>query len=386
MQFYSNTNIERGSKFEMKDIAKVKPREQVGSATYNKFKFQIAVAIEILLELARDNKDFWLFMDYLEDVVVIENYNEETSIISFYQVKSKEKNVITIGNVISEKFLNKMHYNISAFRDHECNAILITNCGIGFNGNTVSETDKVKLEEYLDKKVSSGDAKKDLKENEFRLKKKKEIIESISKSEKITLEEVDLSKFYLLTTTLTLNDYDRQIRGSFVDLMSETQPKLTGASIQTIKDKIWNDLDKKNKFVVGDNATDEVYILKNKGITRKGFDEIVSAQKLLQFPEYINFSNFCKEYGSQFGNSPLKDKERYISFTTECIIEERKTLTLVYEMLKDLEKEYIDTKKDELLSTIDFIIKHDSRVANLDLYNKYRDLFQLLYLYKRLED
>ena len=370
----------------MKDIAIVKPREKAGSATYNKFKFQIAVAIELLLELARENKDFWLLMDYLEDVVVIENYNEEASIISFYQVKSKEKNAITIGNVISEKFLDKMHYNISAFRDHDCNAFLITNCGISFNGSAVSDTVKVNLKEYLDKIVNTGDTKKDLKENEFRQKRKKEIIKSISKSEKIKEEDVDLCKFFLLTTTLTLNDYDRQISGSFVDFMSETQPKLTGESIHTIKDKIWNDLDKKNKFVIGDNAIDESYILKNKGITRKGFDEIVNAQKLLQFPTYQDLSNFCIEYGSQFGDSPLKDKERYSSFQTECIIEERKTLTLVYEIFKDLEKEYIDTTKDELLSSIDLIIEQDSRVANLELYGKYKDLFQILYLYKRLED
>lgn len=370
----------------MKNLISVKPREKVGSATYNKFKFQIAVAIELLLELARENKDFWLLMDYLEDVVVIENFNEEASIISFYQVKSKEKNVITIGNVISEKFLDKMHYNISAFRDHDCNAFLITNCGIGFNGNAVSDTAKVNLKEYLDRIVNTGNTKKDLKENNFRGEKKKEIIKSISKSEKIKEEDVDLSKFFLLTTTLTLNDYDRQISGSFVDFMGEVQPKLTVESIHTIKDKIWNDLDKKNKFVVGDNATDETYLLKNKGITRKGFDEVVSAQKLLQFPTYTDLSDFCIEYGSQFGSNPLKDKERYSSFQTECIIEERKTLTLVYEIFKDLEKEYVDTKKDELLSSIDFIIEQDNRVANLELYGKYKDIFQILYLYKRLED
>jgi hypothetical protein len=370
----------------MKDIAIVKAREKVGSATYNKFKFQIAVAIELLLELARENKDFWLLMDYLEDVVVIENYNEEVSIISFYQVKSKEKNAITIGNVISEKFLDKMHYNISAFRDHDCNAFLITNCGINFNGNTVSDTAKVNLKEYLDKIITTGDTKKDLNENEFRLKKKKEIIKSISKSEKIKEEDVDLSKFFLLTTTLTLNDYDRQISGSFVDFMGETHPGLTGESIHTIKEKIWNDLDKKNKFVIGDNAVDESYILRNKGITRKGFDEIVSAQKLLQFPTYTDLANFSIKYGSHFGNSPLKDKERYIDFQTECTLEERKTLTLVFGILKDLEKEYIDSKKDELLRSIDFFIEQDCRVASLELYGKYKDLIQILYLFKRLED
>lgn len=370
----------------MKDLIKIKPREQVGAATYNKYKFQIAAAIEILIELMKTGGDFWLLMDYLEDVVVIEDYDKEQSIISFYQVKSKEKNSITIGNVISEKFFNKMHYNISSFRDHECNSTLLTNCGINFNSSVVNDTIKVNLADYLNTVVNTGNDEKDKKENEFRESKKKEIIASIARTEGIEESEVNLSKFFLLTTTLTLADYDRQITGAFTDYIKEAEPNLTATSVDTIKDKVWKDLESKNKHVISGNAIDEKTIVSNKGITRKGFIDIMNIQKFVQFPSYNDFSNFCSEYGSSFGTTPVKDKQRYMEFQTNCIVDERKTLTLIYELFNEVEESFIELPKEDLLDSLDNIVKEDSRVTNLKLYDKYKDIFHALYLYKKLED
>lgn len=370
----------------MKGLESVKPRERVGSATYNKFKFQIAFAIERLLELASKNKDFWLLMDYLEDVVTIEKYGEDTSIISFYQVKSKERNAITIGNVISEKFLDKMHYNISEFRNHDCNAFLVTNCGISFNKKIVNDAFNVNLNDYLDKKSDTGNKTNDAKDDEYRLKKKKEIIKSISELEGIKEEDVDLSKFFLLTTTLTLNDYDRQIDGSFSEYMETFYPKLTAQSVQTVKAKIWSDMDKKNAFVIGNNTTDEKYIVGKKGVTRKTFDEIIDMQRILQFPTYSDLSEFSAKYCGEFGKTPLRDKELYDKFQSDCAFEERKTLSLVYEILKYSHNDFINARKNELLNLIEREIEQDSRVASLGLYGKYKELFHIVALYKMLED
>lgn len=370
----------------MKHLTRVKPREQVGSATYNKFKFQIAAAIEILIELMKNGRDFWVLMDYLEDVVVIEDYDKEQSIISFYQVKSKEKNSITIGNVISQQFLNKMHYNIASFRDHECDAILLTNCGISFKGSVVKDTIKVNLADYLNAVVDTGNEKKDKKENKFRATKKKEIISSIARTEEVEEKDVDLSKFFLLTTTLTLEDYDRQITGAFSDYIEITEPNLTATSIATIKDKVWKDLEKKNKFVVSENVTEENYIVSYKGITRKGFLDIMNTQKFVQFPSFNDFADFCSTYGSPFGSSPLKDKQRYNDFQTSCILDERKTQTLIYELLNSVEDSFIELPKEELLAALNEIINEDSRVTDLELYNEYKDVFHALYLYKKLEE
>lgn len=369
----------------MEHLNKIMPREKIGSSTYNKYKFQIAVAIELLLDLAGKSKDFWLLMDYLEDVVIIEDYDKDVSLISFYQVKSKEKNAITIGNVISEKFLNKMHYNVHSFRDHHCDSVLMTNCGISFDGKVVKDTVKVNLKEYLEGVTITGNKDNDEKENSFRLKKKDEILNSISKTEKIPVSDIDISKFYLLTTTLTLDDYERQISGAFVEYMNSTFPKLSVESIYTIKEKIWRDLDKKNAFIIGDNSVDQSFIVKNKGITSRDFNEIIQTQDFLQFPTFSDIANFCNQYGSSFGDNPIRDKAKYDEFMSDCIIDERNTLALLYTIFNQAEEKFADVNKSDLIPTLNSIIEEDSRITNLKLYNKYKELFHVMYLYKKLE-
>ena len=94
---------------ELKGIISSTHKEIVGSRTKNRLTIQISYAIQLIMELY--TTDYLILMDYIEDVSVIENPDDPTS-IHLYQVKTKSADQqYQLSTVISEEWYQSLPFH-----------------------------------------------------------------------------------------------------------------------------------------------------------------------------------------------------------------------------------------------------------------------------------
>ncbi len=76
------------------------PRERSGSRSANRFDYQLSWAFCLLLDLESENKDYFLVLDYHDDVVVFNSENLPTE-ADFYQIKTETQNHWTLTRLLS---------------------------------------------------------------------------------------------------------------------------------------------------------------------------------------------------------------------------------------------------------------------------------------------
>lgn len=119
-----------------------KPRETAGSSTADKYTYQQEWALNKIIDLFEQNKDFALIMEYHEDVVIFDNCtvpkhldmfqiktNEKTnqSFITPAILLKKEKDKSSNPPKLSPSFLEKLFYNFSLFNEYEKKIYFVSN-------------------------------------------------------------------------------------------------------------------------------------------------------------------------------------------------------------------------------------------------------------------
>lgn len=79
-------------------LKKIKPRENSGSISSNRFDYQKNWAICKLIELSKQS-DFLLAFEFYEDIIVFDS-STVPNIIDFYQVKTKNKGKQSISTLV----------------------------------------------------------------------------------------------------------------------------------------------------------------------------------------------------------------------------------------------------------------------------------------------
>lgn len=77
----------------------VTPRELSGAKTINAYSFQLDICAYLILEMIKQQKDFVALVEYLDDIVILDDAQNPTSIV-FYQVKTSKKE-ISISQIIN---------------------------------------------------------------------------------------------------------------------------------------------------------------------------------------------------------------------------------------------------------------------------------------------
>ena len=72
----------------IENLAKVKPSENAGSRSSNRFKYQLNWGFKKLLELEYNDEDYIIILDYHDDIVIC-NSEKQEDYIDFYQIKTK---------------------------------------------------------------------------------------------------------------------------------------------------------------------------------------------------------------------------------------------------------------------------------------------------------
>lgn len=86
----------------LKDLLLATPREQSGSLASNRFDYQRDWTICKILELHQLPADYLVLCDYHEDVVIL-NSEEDPTLASFIQIKTRKTSNWTINSLLSQK-------------------------------------------------------------------------------------------------------------------------------------------------------------------------------------------------------------------------------------------------------------------------------------------
>jgi hypothetical protein len=133
-----------------------KPREIAGSRTSDKYTYQQEWALNKIIGLFEENKDFALIMEYHEDAIIFNNSTIPTH-VDMFQIKTNEnkRQATMTPTVLLEKkkikgskpiryepsFLEKLFYNFSLFEDYDKKIYFISNKLFNFTKSNIdSET------------------------------------------------------------------------------------------------------------------------------------------------------------------------------------------------------------------------------------------------------
>jgi hypothetical protein len=106
-------------------IIKVRPRENSGSSSSNRFDFQKNWAICKILELHQKPNDYLLTLEHFDDIIIFDSSTDPQK-ISFYQVKTNKSPNWTLNSLTSRKkgkngllnsHLGKLYDNLDKFGD-----------------------------------------------------------------------------------------------------------------------------------------------------------------------------------------------------------------------------------------------------------------------------
>ena len=348
------------------------PRETSGSDTYRRYQFQIACAMELIIKLANTSKEFMTLMDYLDDIVLIENGCEDDSLVTFYQVKSKDCGTISINTIIKNEWIEKMYYNLNELNDNAAKAVLLSNTGFGFcNGNVVSSVDIISLSDYIKEKKLS-------KINDT-------IINNLASSFKLEKENIKYDNIYLLRTNLTLNDYERQLKGELQNLAKSLYPTLTADSLETIYLKIKDMLSERQAKVL-EEPTNYETLCEQKGFSSKQFNQVLRVTKDVQLPDVNELRRFATDnkINIEGYHNTIEFNHNYNLFSEDLLVYNLPLIKSIFSLLDNHKEDILLIKQENLLSfCINIIDSSDYGTATF--YSKNKHLIVLLYLYKRSE-
>ena len=354
-----------------KKFTSFKPREFSGSEVYNRFQFQIAFAAELVIKLTKEGNNAITFMDYLDDIVVVDRSTDEGAII-FYQVKSKDKGFITLNIILKNEWLEKMIYNQEAFAENS-KFVLVTNTGINFNGKYVVDTDMVSLKDVL--KSCTPDISN-------------KIFSSMSTNLKKNQDEINLDNFWLIKTDLTVNDFERQIKGELQNFANKINPKLDTQSLEVIYTKLIEELENKQRKVYNPTVIDIDQLLFQKSYSTEAFKQLVDLTYAIQIPKAKDLFDFLKDNNLIKTDKLIEDLKlirQYEEFSIENIANKKLIYTLAFEKLKEQVDVIESVNNENLIDVLIKVLDEYDKIANTEFYLKYKFYIVSLFLYKFYE-
>lgn len=343
------------------------PREYSGSDIYNRYEYQIFFAAGLIIDLSSREEEFVTFLDHLDDVVVVSGEDDE-KMITFYQVKSKSNGNITLYNVIKEKWISKLKYNLDSFSEFSSKGILVTNTGISNRSRLFNELEIIEFEKLLDANSETN--------NELFYK-------NICEEFAIEKDELNLNRIFILRSELTLDSYESQIKAKLVEYCKSINDKLTIASLSTINDQLKIMLSRKQKSKY---APTEEYdkLIEKKGFTKRLLDDIIIKTWAIEFPNFFelyNFSTDFMKYTFKDNLDKLKLMTKYNAFTQHKIESGTQTFVEIYKEINKI-KEDVTFDKDNIVEDIINYLEKKSQYTDSIFYKSYVEFIVLINLFK----
>ena len=110
------------------------------------------------------------------------------------------------------------------------------------------------------------------------------IRKAIAKAQNIKEEDVDLSKFYFIRSSLSTKGHKEEVEHEFENFLLDKDPNLQVATVKSIYKLLYNELDDKFKNEIDEKCTDVEEIFKQKGVKSQDIKNVISCGLAIQIP------------------------------------------------------------------------------------------------------
>jgi len=259
-------------------------KDIAGSRTKNRLTIQISYAVQLIMDFYP--LDFLVLMDYIEDVVVIED-PDNPSRIHLYQIKTKSADKqIQLNAVIRDEWFQKLYKNAQSYVKYLDEATMVCNTDLVSGSTKVFSNERNRLSDD----ITDANVQK--------------ILSAIAKDLNVSEHEVDLSQYYFVKSHLSTKGHKEEVEHQFETFLQGKEPNLQLVTARTIYKIIYDDLDKKFNSEIDPECSSFSEIVNNKGVLSKNIKEMIETGLAIQLPD-------SDALFSKFGINSIKDIKKY---------------------------------------------------------------------------
>lgn len=354
---------------------KIKPLNFVGQKTFRLYEFQIYFGISLLLEKEKNKEPYCLLMDYYDDIVIMDN-KDNPQVITFYQVKTNEKEEISLSSIVSKKYLEKMCYNLNAFSKDNAKVVFATNSVIPFNMKNKKSC--IHVENFQDfdfKSLTPICISNILKDNEKK-------VEAIKKIQQVVNCNFNPDDVFLLTTDFTIDGFEDNIKGKLIDYLTENNSCFDIASINSLLQEVHNRLNDLQNCRFVPLVVDYDSVIKNKAFTNENFAQIETNLKNKIIPvDFNKIYDFARTTLSYIFNQEniMQIKNLYNDFIIDAL---KNDDLYSYIRKKICAFDSSGIASNDLLYKINEELMKDSVISNSEFYKKYYEFIIIVFIFK----
>lgn len=247
-----------------------------GSMSYNRFEMQVSQTLHMAIELY-DSLDYLLVMDYYDDITLFED-EKNSEIVSYYQMKTNEES-ISINTAIKEDWLTKLYTQLERPEWLVKELGLITNCPlkVSVSMKDVAGKKKTETKSYTAEKTSFE------KFNPITVQK---IKQDIAKKKGVKEENVDLSKFVHIRTTLSIPSHKEIVEQEMGTFLHTKYPRITMDSVKTIYNAMVDLLSRRQQYELLPDDAEYIEVRQKKGISKKDFERVIDEAMIISIPPF----------------------------------------------------------------------------------------------------
>lgn len=255
-----------------------------GSLAYNRLDMQISQAIHMAVELHK-NLDYLLVLDHYDDISIFDK-EDFPAVVSYYQLKSNEEAII-IDSIVRSKWLPKMYLHLKNESWNVKELGLVTPCVLKVKA---SKKDGIKEQTLSDEKTSF---------NKMDAVTQNKIKQDIGKALSIPTDEVDLSKFVHMRTTLTIAKHRSMAEHDLNDFLHGIYPNITLDVAKTIFNTLVELLSQKQACEGVSKDADFDTVRKNKGVSKNDITRIINSAMMVSIPTFDEIVQWSEYKGAE---------------------------------------------------------------------------------------
>lgn len=248
-----------------------------GSRSYNRLDMQVSQTLHIAIELY-DNLNFLLILDHYDDITLFD-LDKEPMIVSYYQMKTSE-NTITIDAAIKEGWLAKLHAQLNRPENWLVKEL-------GLITNTPLQVDyKIKKKEGKDTKETIHLSADRTEFTKLHQNVQDKIKKDIATKCGINSNQVDLSKFAHLHTTLSIERHKDLVEKEVQDFLHTKHPRITVDTVKGIYSSLVDLLTKRQAYERMPDDSELNEVKKHKGFTKSELNQVIDNAIMLSMPTF----------------------------------------------------------------------------------------------------
>ena len=247
-----------------------------GSLAYNRLDMQVSQCLHMAIELY-PNINYLLVLDHYDDITVFDDDSSPTT-VSFYQMKTNEDS-ISIDTAITKDWIAKLYEQLC------CSDWLVNELGLITN-SPLKVTVRLKDSAghyHIEEKSYSAERTPFTAFNPVVIER---IKKDIAKRKNISEDDVDLSKFAHIRTTLSIPKHREIVEQELSSFLYRKYPKITIESAKTIFASMMDLLSRRQSYELLDKNAAFTEVRRNKGVSKSDFSRIIDNAIYISIPEF----------------------------------------------------------------------------------------------------